>query len=262
MTSVAIEVSGADRISRILGGFAKAMPEQLANRTKQVSFAICDSLRARTRKAPRRIPRREYSAVPYTGPKPHYVTNSRNSRHGLSAGLTLHRWTLTRLVGTSGQHSSDYYVYARLRHNRRGLIVKDLASERRELLRLHGGIQHAGLAKASWGWVKQEIYTGAVTTSSMRRKKDRRDPAAAVSGVFRSTGTEAEAILSNKLDYIAAATPPEAVNAAMNAASRSIEHKIKEEAERLIQRIESGHAGLATFRRLTALRLAAGGVFS
>ena len=63
--SCSIDEAALGRLERLLNGIAEAAPQKLASETRHAAIYICQSLRARTKSAPKRIPRREYEAKPY-----------------------------------------------------------------------------------------------------------------------------------------------------------------------------------------------------
>lgn len=226
--SCSIDEAAMGRLQRLLNGIDEAAPQKLASETRRAAIYICQSLRKRTKSAPKLIRPSEYKAA-ISKEKPKYV-HSNSSHHKL-----LRRWTLTRKVGTPDEYSKHYYVYTK-RHRVKGgkMAGGSLAAERRELLKEHGGIQHYGLAKKSWGWTMKQIYSGTAAgdLSWKRGKHDRRDPRQFVRGVFQKAAGGAFAEITNRLDYILAAVPPSAINEAIAAATRRMEHNLARIAER------------------------------
>lgn len=193
-------------------------------------LTLIRSLRARTPEAPKKSRPGEYRVVRYGGTGPRYITNPRSgskATHGRGNGLTLHRWTLVRRVGTPEENAHDYFAYARLRHNSRGKIVKDLAAERREIARLHTSVKHRGLAKKSWGWFMQKFFGRPAGNDRNPNARIRPDM---VEGFFKTRKSgDAEAVdvlIHNKLKYIAAAMKPGAVSEAMRVATKTINERI------------------------------------
>ena len=226
--SCSIDEAAMNRLKRLLDGIVEAAPQKLASETRRAAIYICQSLRARTKSAPKRIPRREYEATVSAVPPKYVHSNSAHRR-------LLRRWTLVRKIGTPDAYAKHYYVYTD-RHRVKGgkMVGGSLASERRELLKEHGGIQHYGLAKKSWGWTMKQIYSGTAAgeLSWKRGRRDRRDPRQFVRGVFQKAAGGAFAEITNRLDYILAAVPPSAVNEAMAAATRRVEYNLARIAER------------------------------
>lgn len=230
MVDVSCEIDRAAvaRLDDLFARIERETPQRLAAETRRAAIYICTSLRARTKKAPKRAPLREMLAVPSPIP-PRYV-------HSNSAGhRLLRRWQLTRKVGTPAEYVKQHYVYTKAHRGRDGRMVgKSPASERRELFRLHGGISRAGLAKMSWGWLMKQIYGGASAgdISWKRTKGERRDPRRYVTGLFERAANGATAVIRNGLDYILDALPAGALAAAMDAASKRLEHNIMKNIER------------------------------
>ena len=225
MVSVTAEIDSVAlaRLDRLLSSIAEKAPECLASEIRHAAIYICQSLRKRTTSAPKRIRPREYAANLSAVP-PKYVHS--NSAHR----KLLRRWTLARKLGTPDAYARHYYVYTDRHLGKNGRMVGgSLAAEKRELLEQHGGIQHYGLAKKSWGWTMKQIYSGssAGDLSWKRGKHDRRDPRQYVMGVFRRSAGEAFAQIQNRLDYILDAVPPSAVNEAVAAATRRMEHNVE-----------------------------------
>lgn len=229
--SAELQESTVREITSFLNGVAKETPQHLAKVTKVTGLEMCKTLKARTRKSPKRIPPREYSASTHLSPLTTYITY----RRGKKLDVPLHRWRLIRKKGTPAETNNLYFVYSHhkeiVRKGKRK-IVPDLAAEKRELLKYHGGIQHAGLAKQSWGWAAKGIYNGTTEDASYKRRKhDRRDPRKDVSGesktwvTGKNSGTT-EVSIENKIDYICDAMYPGAVDDAAKAALRSMLHKI------------------------------------
>ena len=214
---------------------AQLMPNQLARFTKVAGITLCGSLKARTRKAPKKIRSGEYSAAPADIP-PKYITY----RRGQKLATALHRWRLTRKKGTPGENTHLYFVYSR------GPKRSDRAAERKELIQYHGTIFHAGLAKKSWGWAAKGIASSiSADISYKKRKHDRRDPRDDVSGEYRSRRvgkdfSATEITIENRLDYITEAMRPGAVDEAAQAALKSIYWKCDQYWERISQRMELG----------------------
>ena len=226
--SVQIDEAAVSRLDDLLRKVATECPRRLATETRRAALYICQALKKRTKSAPKKIRPNEYAATPSAVP-PRYI-HSNNAGHPL-----LRRWTLARKLGTPDAYAKHYYVYTTAHRAKNGRMVgKNQAEEKRELLRLHGGIRRAGLAKKSWGWVAQEVYSGAGMgdLSWKRSKGERRDPRQYVNGVFTAMRDGAEAVLSNRLDYIFDALPPGELDNAIMAATKRLEHNIKDYLER------------------------------
>ena len=226
-TAVEIDRAALARLEAVLAKVGRETPRRLATETRRAALYVCQALKKRTRKAPKRIRRNEWEAEPSPRP-PRYV-------HSNSAGRALlRRWSLTRKRGTPAAYTRDHFVYTKARRGRGGRMVgKSVAGELRELIARHGGISRPGLAKLSWGWIAKRIYNASAEGDlSFKRGKIRRDPRRAVSGKFARDPRGAMAELVNALDYIAAACPAAAVSEAVEAAAKRLEHNIEKHIER------------------------------
>lgn len=232
MTGLTVDIDrdAIANLQALLDRVSKETPKRAATEVRRAALYICQGLKKRTKKAPKRIPREEWLAVPSPLP-PRYI-HARN-------GELLRRWALTRKRGTPDEYTRHHYVYTKARRGRGGKMVgKRESEERRELLRLHGGIPRAGLAKASWGWAAKKIYNAAAEGELMAAWKLGRmknDPRKAVSGRFAKGATGCAADIVNALNYISAACPPGTVAAAVSAAGRRLEHNIKNHIERAMR---------------------------
>ena len=227
--SATVEQAGLARLENLLRRVAKESPQRLATETRRAALYICKSLKARTKKAPKKIRPRERAAYPSVVP-PKYI-------HSNSTGRPLlRRWTLVRKKGTPDVYAKHYYVYTKAHRGKNGRMVgKDNAAEKRELIEQHGGIMRHGLAKKSWGWVAKGIYSASNMgdLSWKRTKGERRDPRQYVKGEHNATPKGAFARIFNSLDYIRAAMKPGAELEAVNAAAKSLEHNIRNYIERI-----------------------------
>lgn len=219
-----IDEAAVAGLDDLLSRIAVETPRKLGTETRRAAIYICQALRARTKKAPKRARPNEYSAEPSNVP-PRYVHSNSAGRH------LLRRWSLTRKLGTPDQYTKHHYVYTNARRGKGGKMVgKNEAAERRELVRQHGGISRAGLAKKSWGWVMKQIYnaTAVADIAWKRTKGERRDPRNYVKGMFARVASGAMAEIDNSLDYILDALPPGAVGEAIEAATKRMEYNVSE----------------------------------
>jgi hypothetical protein len=212
----------------ILSLIQREMPGRLASQTRRAAIYICQSLRARTKKAPENIRPREYKAERVRDKAP-YITKP--------DGQVLRRWKFTHLPGTSNAKSWIKYPYTERRRGANGrMFGGSKTAEIREMQTALGfrPIARRGLAKLSWGWVMKQIYGGAAAgdISWERTKGERRDPRRYVAGLFERAANGATAVIRNGLDYILDTLPAGALAAAMDAASKRLEHNILNNIER------------------------------
>lgn len=223
-----IDKAAVKSLDNLLAHIQSEMPRRAATETRRAAIYICQALRARTPKAPKRIRKQEYAAIPSPIP-PRYI-HSNSAGHHL-----LRRWQLTRKVGTPQQYTRQHYVYTNARRGAGGKMVgKSPAQERRELIRQHGGIPRAGLAKKSWGWIMKQIYsaTAEIDIAWKRTRGERRDPRMYAKGKYHKSPTGALAIIHNALDYIAAIVPPGTIAIAINSAVKRLEHNLTKNIDR------------------------------
>lgn len=227
--SAGVSQRDLDAFSSACRRFHDEMGNSLKVAARRGVLTLIRSLRARTLKAPEKARKREFRVSRYEGSGPHYVTNPRsgkNATHGRANGLVLHRWTLTRRVGTPKENVHHYFAYARLRHGRHGKVVSDLAAERREIALHHTGVRMHGLARKSWGWFMQR-FIGGTTGGGNPNAKVRPDMVDGHFSVRRGGETEAvDVLVHNRLKYIADAMRPGAVAEAVRVATKTINDRI------------------------------------
>ena len=226
-----VDMIAVARIDSLLQRIAKESPKRLNTELRRAALYICQGLKKRTRKAPKKIRGKEYEAKP-SDKLPKYI-------HSHDKARLLRRWALTRLKGTSDEYTRHHYVYTSAKRGKNGRMVdKKRAEEKSELLKFHGGIPRAGLAKKSWGWVAKGIYASRSQgdLSWKRTRGEKRDPRRYVKGLFNAMRLGSEAWLINDLDYILDAMPPGAVSEAITAATNRLEHNINRDIERMIQK--------------------------
>ena len=219
-----IDQAAVARLDGLLTRVQQETPGRLAAQTRRAAIYICTSLRARTKKAKKSIKSypSEWSAS--VSPNPPRYVHSNSAGHAL-----LRRWSLTRKKGTPAQYTMDHYVYTKAHRAKNGKMVgKSPSAELRELLKNHGGISRAGLAKKSWGWAMKQIYNGASAGDIAWRstRGERRDPRQYVKGLFQRTATGAGVSIDNNLDYILDALQPGALAEAMDAATKRLEYNL------------------------------------
>lgn len=251
-------------IRKLNGALAKLQEAGVkiaANAPKLIAANMCQSLRRRTNQAPKKARRREMAMSVSLNP-PRYITY----KNGKPLPVAIHRWSLTRLLGTHNQMTKDYFVYAHFRHTKAGKISKDLSAERRELIEQHGGIARAGLAKQTWNWIRARILNNGKERAyepppgkgkSQYTKRMRRDPKKAVKGVYKNVGSGkksgAFAEIDNNLSYIADAMKPGAVEEASEKAVNKYVKKLELELATIADKISNGTATQADFDRATEL---------
>ena len=230
-TSVEIDRAAVLKLDGILRRAESESPRRLASEVRRAAIYICQSLRARTKVAKKNIRSypSEYAANLSTLWPPYIHSNSADRR-------LLRRWQLARKLGTPAESVHHYYVYTD-RHRVKGKMVGgSTAREKSELLRLHGKISRSGLAKKSWGWVMKQIYAAAAFDLSWKKTRgERRDPRNFVKGLFMFVAPTKSAVakIHNHLDYILSALPAGALEEAIGAAVRKLEHNTRDHIEKV-----------------------------
>jgi len=215
--TASIDGAASAALNTALQGFGRSLGEVSALTPKYAALSVCDSLRHNTKKAPKMARRSEYAAD-YSPNPPRYITY----RRGAKLPKPIHRWSLTRKLGTPDEYTKDHFVYVHTKETKRGKIIKDKAAELRELKKYHLGIAHAGLAKIAWNKTKDEIKRGTSDVVWKKRKNDRRAPLNDVHGSFKKSGTvnvTGVAEIHNHLDYAEAALNPGAIDKSMGSAA-------------------------------------------
>lgn len=225
--SANIDMAAVHRFNALFARIKRNTPQDLVKQTRRAAIYICQSLRPRTKKAPKRARSSEIRAQVSPNP-PRYAHSNSSSR------ALLHRWSLTRRLGTPAAYTKDHFVYTHARRAANGrMIGKHLAAERRELVKNHGGIPRAGLARKSWGWIMKQLGGTAANDLTYRRiKGERRDPRRYVKGLFQRIIGGASATIHNALDYILDALQPGALTQAMNAAYKRLQYNIERNLEK------------------------------
>ena len=231
MVTVTAEIDEAalSRLQSMLFRVAAETPKRLAVETRRAAVYICQSLRKRTKTAPKRARSSEIRAQVSPNP-PRYAHSNSSSR------ALLRRWSLTRKVGTPDAYTKDYFVYTSAHRAKGGRMTgKNQAAERRELLRLHAGIGRRGLAKKSWGWIQAALHGApAVDLAWKKTRGERRDPRRYVSGLFRKAAGSAYASIKNHLDYALDALKPGALHEAISSAAKRLEFNILNNLEKRV----------------------------
>lgn len=225
--SVAIDEAAVARLDALMQRIATEMPERLANELQRAGIYICKALRARTKKAPVRIPRAD---IRWGRSDPQYIMGSK----GKAKGKLLRRTVVNRYrKGVKGNIVKWKLLDGDPRTTR--ATSADLSAAWKRF----GSITRHGLAKKSWGWVAQGIYNGGAAgmgdLSWRKAKHDRRDPRDSVRGIFRQHSAGASVELLNRLDYALDALPPAALNEGITAAVNRLEHNINHHLERVVK---------------------------
>lgn len=167
--------------------------------------ALCRSLIAKTKVAPKLVP--QTSVTSYAGSGPHYLTPKGKRQKAQ------HRYSILRR-----EKSEDSWAYAK--------AAKSAAQARKK----YGKIKKAGLAKQSWSVARALIASrNGNVKHGLARGGDVRGY---VREIVTGPNQHVEALLENNLKYITEATPESVVEEAMGAATRTIDGIVKDALEK------------------------------
>lgn len=245
--SVSIDQSAVAKLDGLLTRIGEVMPERLAAETRRAGIYICQSLKSRTKVAPKNARPTEYKAERVYDVAPYLTLRNRNNPYGTNLNR---RWRFTKLPGTPDAKAWIAYPYTARHRGKNGRMVGgSKTAEIREMLASFGlrPITRRGLAKLSWGWVMKQIGgTSAGDLSWRRDRRERRDPREYVRGVFQKYAGGAAVTISNKLDYALDALPPGALSEGIAAAVKRMEYNV---AASLVEAENSSRTFAAPARR-------------
>lgn len=213
-----------------LARYETATKRSMKDAVRSATIDLVRSLRARTRKSPKAVPRIEI-AKSYQTPK--WIRNS----HG---GKPIRRMSIIRWA-KGENYLAQRYVYggecfSALRRRvvrRKGKLYNSPvvlkirpfseAQMRTDAQRVYGRIRNWGLAKKSWGWFMKSLFHASMQDENPRAKIDGR----MVDAQKRESDTEYSVVLVNRLEYIREAMLPGAMSIALRKATNLINHKIE-----------------------------------
>ena len=229
---------------RDIADFVKALSRYQAETQRDMRGALrsaaidlVKSLRARTRKAPKIVPRED---VRWGESDPKYITGTKGRAKGmLFRRVVVKRWFLGK-QNTRVKWQPVKMAY----HGRRtkgGGVSESWTEAKAIMLRearyRFGGIRKWGLAKKSWGWFMKSLFGTSVQDENPKALVK---PSMVDGGiqeyhetlpdgtVDQSAPMRCDIDIVNRLDYIRKALVPGALAVAVQKATNSINHKIDE----------------------------------
>jgi len=214
-----------DDFVKALSRYQKETQRDMRGALRSATIDLVKSLRARTRKAPKVVPRED---VRWGESDPRYITRN---------GREFRRVVITRWFHGKRSLQVHWQEVKKRSRVRRGQTVQSEATPAmlREARQRFGGIRQWGLAKKSWGWFMHALFKKSVQDENPKAKVDGR----MVEGGIRERreplpdGTidlqapiRCEITVLNRLDYIRMALHPGALADAVQAATNSINKKI------------------------------------
>ena len=214
-----------------LARYETATKRSMKDAVRSATIDLVRSLRARTRRSPKAVPRMEI-AKSYQTPK--WIRDS----HG---GKPIRRMSIIRR-GKGKSYLTQGYVYGgecfsaprrRVVRRKKGKVYNSPmvlkirpfseAQMRTEAQRVYGQIRNWGLAKKSWGWFMKSLFHASMQDENPRAKIDSR----MVDAQKRESDTEYSVVIVNKLEYIRKAMPPGVFAIAVQKATNIINKKIE-----------------------------------
>ena len=182
-------------------GFHTVLGNSMGTAIRRGFSALCRSLIAKTKVAPKLVP--QTSVTSYAGSGPHYLTPKGKRQKAQ------HRYSILRR-----EKSEDSWAYAKA------------AKSAEQARKRYGKIKKAGLAKQSWSVARALIASRNGNIKHGLAKGG--DVRGYVREIVTGPNQRVEALLENNLKYITAATPEAVVDDAMRAATRTIDGIIKD----------------------------------
>lgn len=202
-----------------LARYETATKRSMKDAVRSATIDLVRSLRARTRKAPKIVPRDD---ARWGESDPKYIT--------AKDGRQFRRVVITRWAHGTSRNSVHWQLVRtkyRSRRTKRGGVSESWSEATPAMLRearqRFGGIRNWGLAKKSWGWFMKSLFHASMQDENPRAKIDSR----MVDAQKRESDTEYSVVLVNRLEYIRKAMPPGAMSIALRKATNLINHKIE-----------------------------------
>ncbi len=214
--------------TKALARYQRETQRDMRGALRSATIDLCRSLRARTRKAPKIVPRED---VRWGEEEPKYYTGKKSGR--MFKRVVVTRWSSGKRV--QKVHWQEVQKKQRTRKSGKVVSVEATAPMLREARQRFGKVRMWGLAKKSWGWFMQALFNKsmqdenprAVITGRMvdREMTEKREPLPDGT-IDLQAPIKCEITLVNKLEYIRRALQPGALAAAVRAATNSINKKI------------------------------------
>ncbi|MBO7686910.1 MAG: hypothetical protein J6V72_11035 [Kiritimatiellae bacterium] len=216
---------------KALSRYQKETQRDMREALRSATIDLVKSLRARTRKAPKLVPRED---VRFGESDPKYITG-RDGRQ--FRRVVISRWAKGRRV--QKVHWQPVCAKYRSRRTRTGGVTESWAESKAAMLRearqRYGGIRQWGLAKKSWGWFMKSLFGKSMQDENPKALVK---PSMVDGGiqefrevlpdgtVDRSAPIRCDIDIVNRLAYIRKAMPPGVLAIAVQKATNLINHKI------------------------------------
>lgn len=240
--AIALECEVSERgiadFIKALSRYQRETQRDLREALRSATIDLVKSLRARTRKAPKVVPRED---VRFGESDPKYITGTKDSVKGmLFRRIVVNRWLKGARKNSVHWLPVEYKFRTRMgmRYgNYQGIVSKSEASAQmmRNARQTFGRIRQWGLAKKSWGWFMKSLFHSSMQDENPKAKIDKR----MVDGEMKeyreplpdgtidlSAPIRCDIDIINRLDYIRKAMPPGVFAVAIQKATNLINHKI------------------------------------
>jgi hypothetical protein len=198
--SVEVPAQAIEEFGRACNRYRDELGNRQAVAVRRGTIALVKSLRARTRKAKKVAPAQHI----IRSEKPRYLTPKGHNQKPQRA------WNVRRRVGSEREKT---YLRA--------------AASKAEARRNFAKYTRWGLARQSWGWFLQALFSRAMPSEgNPKAKVDSRMANGYLREVVSGKNPRVEVLIVNKLDYIRDALPAHALEESMRAATNSINKQI------------------------------------
>ena len=215
---------------KALTDYQKKTQRDLREALRSATIDLVKSLRARTRRAPKIVPRED---IRWGESDPKYITgeDGRQFRR-----VVVSRWN--KGVRKNHIHWQPVLTKYRIRKTSRGISeswTEAKAAMLREARQRFGGIRQWGLAKKSWGWFMKSLFHDSMQDENPKAKIDKRMVDGGIKEyreplpdgtIDLSAPIHCDIDITNRLDYIRKAMPPGVLAIAVQKATNLINHKI------------------------------------
>ena len=218
--------------TKALADYQRKTQRDMRGALRSATIDLCRSLRARTRRAPKQVPRED---VRFGEEEPKYYTGKKD-------GKVYRRVVVSRWFGGKRKqfvHWQEVQTKYRSRKTRKGISEswsEATAGMLREARQRFGKVRMWGLAKKSWGWFMHSLFKTATQDENPKAVVTRRMVEGGMvekreplpdGTIDLQAPIRCEITLVNKLDYIRKALQPGTLAMAVEKATRYIRGKIE-----------------------------------
>lgn len=218
--------------TKALADYQRKTQRDMRGALRSATIDLCRSLRARTRKAPKVVPRDD---VRWGEETPKYYTGKKDGK--VYRRVVVTRW----FKGKRSQHVHWQEVRTKYRSRKTRNGISESWSEAtpamlREARQRFGAVRMWGLAKKSWGWFMRSLFktatqdenpkavlTGRMVEGGITEKREQLPDGT----IDLQAPIKCEITLVNKLEYIRKALQPGALAMSVQKATNKIRGKVE-----------------------------------